>query len=139
MSGSKHVPTAPNRADSLDFLRAIEHGVEYSFWYAHPLIITERAELLDVSIRLAADDSQPIEKGEIQFTIFAGHCAPDVPWQHFSVIQRSDIADDVAGNKPKSVHVEDAKGARIGIFSHPMVEIFVLFEIGAETAACARR
>src|SRR5215467_13456666 len=99
---------------SLQLLQKIELGVEHGSWHAHPLIAIERTEFVDVSIKLAADNCQPIEKGEIQLAVLQAHCAPNVPRQHLTVVQRGDVADQVARNEPKPVHVEDAKGARIG-------------------------
>ena len=70
-------------------------------------------EFIDVSIRLAANNCQWIEKGEIQFAVLPAHCAPNVPRQHLMVVQSSDVADEIARNEPKSVHVEDAEGTGI--------------------------
>ena len=103
-----------SRIGSLQLLQAVELGVEHGSWHAHSLIAIERTEFVDVSIRLAACNCQAIEKGETQFAVLPAHCAPNVPRQHLTVVQRGDVADEVARNEPKSVHVEDAEGTRIG-------------------------
>jgi hypothetical protein len=97
--------------DDLQFLQAVEPGVSY--WNAHSVIEVERTEFIDLSIRLAANNCQSIEKGEIQFAVLPAHCAPNVPRQHLTVVQSSDVADEIARNEPKSVHVEDAEGTGI--------------------------
>src|SRR6266436_2029867 len=99
---------------SLQLLQAVELGVEHGSWHAHSLIAIERTEFVDVSIRLAANNCQPIEKSEIQLAVLPAHCAPNVPRQHLTVVQSGDVADEVARNEPKSVHVEDAEGTRVG-------------------------
>src|SRR3954447_26337027 len=99
---------------SLQLLQAVELGVEHGSWHAHSLIAIERLEFVDMSIRLAANNCQPIEKGEIQLAVLPTHCAPNVPRQHLTVVQRGDVADEVARNEPKPVHIEDAEGTRIG-------------------------
>src|SRR3954471_1207934 len=98
---------------SLQLLQAVELGVEHGSRHAHSLIAIERTEFVDMSIRLAANNCQPIEKGEIQLAVLPAHCAPNVPRQHLTVVQRGDVADEVARNEPKPVHIEDAEGTRI--------------------------
>jgi hypothetical protein len=51
-----HLSITGGRALVLRLLRAIEHGIEHGFWHVHALIAIERSKLVDVSIRLAADD-----------------------------------------------------------------------------------
>ena len=41
--------------------------------------------------------------------------APHVPRQHLAIVERGHVADDVAGDEPQTVHVEDGEGARIGL------------------------
>lgn len=82
--------------------------VEHGSWHAHSLIAIERTEFVDVNIRLAANNCQPIEKGKLKLAVLPAHCTPNVPWQHLTVVQRGDVADEVARNEPKSVHVENA-------------------------------
>src|SRR5437879_12780470 len=84
---------------SLQLLQAVELGVEHGSWDAYSLIAIERTEFVDVSIRLAANPCQPIEKGEIQLAVFLAHCAPNVPGPHLIVVQRGDVANKVARNE----------------------------------------
>ena len=49
----------------VELLRAIEHCVEHDSWHGHPLVAVERSELVIVSIRLEANNGQPVEKSEI--------------------------------------------------------------------------
>ncbi len=51
--------------DSLNLLRAIEHGVEHATRYSYSLIAIQGVEFVHVSIRLAADNGHPVKKGEI--------------------------------------------------------------------------
>jgi hypothetical protein len=99
--------------DDLEFLWAVEHGVQHGSWNAYAFIAIKRTEFIDVSIRLAANNRQSIENGEVQFAVWPGHCAPNIPRQHFTVVQSSDVADESARNEPKSAPVEDAEGPRI--------------------------
>ena len=46
---------------------------------------------------------------------FRRHRTPDIPRQHLVIIERGHVADDVAGDEPQSVHVEDTERARIGL------------------------
>jgi hypothetical protein len=60
-----------------------------------------------VSIRLAANNCQPIDKGESS-RCPPTHCAPNVPRQ-ISVVQRATSRTRLPA-EPKPVHVEDAEG-----------------------------
>ncbi|WP_407169725.1 hypothetical protein [Bradyrhizobium sp. ORS 111] len=101
------------RAGRLRLLHLIELGVEHGLWHLHPLIGKESIEFVGVSVRRAADHSQSIEEGEIQLAVAPAHCAPDVPRQHLAIVQRGDVANEIAGDEPKSVHVENAECARV--------------------------
>ena len=99
----------------LKLLQAPKLGVEHRSRHAHPLITIERIKFVGVSIRRLADDCQPVEKRDIQLAVLPAHRAPNVPRQHLAIIQRGDVADKIARNEPKPVHVQDAEGIRIGL------------------------
>jgi hypothetical protein len=54
-------------------MHAIEYSFEHCSWNAHSFITIERTEFIDVSIRLAANNRQSIEKADVQFAVLSGH------------------------------------------------------------------
>src|SRR3984893_512998 len=76
---------------SLQLLQAVELGVEHGSWHPHSLIAIERTEFVDVSIRLAANNCQPIEKGEIQLAVSPAQCAPNVPRHERHPVGRGNV------------------------------------------------
>ena len=66
-----------------------------------------------MAVGLDGERGEPVER-PVDLGVRAAPCAPDIPRQHDVVVERGDVADDVAGDEPQPVHVEDAEGVGIG-------------------------
>ena len=98
---------------------AVSNALKTVARHAQPgVALVERAQLGEGGVGRAGQRGEPVE--ERQLVIFrrlvgAGHGAPDVPGQHLHVVERRDVAHQVAGDKPEAAQVEDAELRRIGV------------------------
>ncbi len=81
-------------------------------------MLEQRPQLIERVIAGHSQRGHAIERPQIIFgkrNVRADHHAPAVPGQNLHLVERHEIADQVAEHEPETVHVEDAERVRVGL------------------------